>query len=175
MFTEMAAPRQGDNEEHPHLSKETRPRRICSRRTWRDRALIENTFYRNLVQFVIDAKAPLFYEMTDASEYANFSAHYNFVLIRDHYANNALRGLYFLHDFTHMLFYYPHDLSSVTEASSRMRSWQRSMPLRTRLRSLPTTACPDSGSECSPKDASSSTCCAIGALLQNPRYGLFTA
>lgn len=81
----------------------------------RDRALVDSAFYRALVQFVLDAKAPLFYEQSDPSEYANFSAHYNFVLIRNNYASEALRGLYFLHDFTHMLFYYPHDLSTVTE------------------------------------------------------------
>jgi hypothetical protein len=76
--------------------------------------LRDHPFYRNLVQFVIDAKAPVFYWQSDPSEHANFSAYYNFVLVRETYTNPVLRAMYFLHDFAHMLFYYPHDMASVT-------------------------------------------------------------
>lgn len=71
-------------------------------------------FYRNLIQFVLDAKAPVFYSQTDPSEYANFSAYYNWVLRRDTYTNPTMESMYFLHDFAHMLFDYPYDMTSVT-------------------------------------------------------------
>src|SRR3989344_5832118 len=80
-----------------------------------DTTLNTHPFYRNLVQFVLDSKAPLFYWQTDPSEHANFSAYYHFVLARDTYKDETIRSMYFLHDFTHMLFYYPHDVKSVTE------------------------------------------------------------
>jgi hypothetical protein len=81
-----------------------------------ERLLSEHPFYARLIQFVIDAKAPVFYRQTDPSEHANFSAYYNFVLARETYTNPTLRSMYFLHDFAHMLFYYPHDMTSVGQA-----------------------------------------------------------
>ena len=78
--------------------------------------LRDHSFYASLVQFVLDAKAPLFYLQSDPSEHANFSAYYNFILMRETYTNPTLRAMYFIHDFTHMLFYYPHDISSVSRA-----------------------------------------------------------
>jgi hypothetical protein len=78
--------------------------------------LREHPFYRRLVQFVLDAKAPLFYRQSDPSEHANFSAYYNFILMRETYTNPTLRAMYFVHDFAHMLFYYPHDVASVSRA-----------------------------------------------------------
>src|SRR5262249_26011209 len=42
--------------------------------------------------------------------------YYNFVLVRETYTNPTLRSMYFLHDFAHMLFYYPHDMTSVAQA-----------------------------------------------------------
>ncbi len=63
---------------------------------------------------MLDAKAPIFYWQSDRSEHANFSAYYNFVLVRETYTNPTLRAMYFLHDFAHLLFYYPHDMASVT-------------------------------------------------------------
>lgn len=71
-------------------------------------------FYRSLIQFVLDAKAPVFYSQTDPSEYANFSAYYNWVAMRDTYTNPTMESMYFLHDFAHMMFDYPYDLSSVS-------------------------------------------------------------
>jgi hypothetical protein len=79
-----------------------------------DDLLRASPFYRSLVRFVLDAKAPLFYSQSDPSEHANFSLYYNFILIRDTYTNPTLRAMYFLHDFVHLLFYYPHDMSAVT-------------------------------------------------------------
>lgn len=82
----------------------------------KDPLLIGNPFYKNLVQFVIDTKTPIFYEQSDESEYANFSAYYNYILTRNNYTNETFRGMYFLHDLTHMVFYYPYDTSSVSQA-----------------------------------------------------------
>jgi len=78
--------------------------------------LREHPFYCRLIQFVLDAKAPLFYRQSDPSEHANFSAYYNFILMRETYTNPTLRAMYFVHDFAHMLFYYPHDVASVSRA-----------------------------------------------------------
>ena len=75
----------------------------------------DNPFYRNLIQLIIDSKAPVFYYQSDESEHANFSGYYNFELIRETYENKTLRSMYFLHDFTHLLFYYPYDMTSVSE------------------------------------------------------------
>lgn len=71
-------------------------------------------FYRSLIQFVLDAKAPVFYSQTDPSEYANFSSYYNWVARRDTYQNVTMESMYFLHDFAHMMFDYPYDMSSVS-------------------------------------------------------------
>ncbi|MEO6327224.1 MAG: hypothetical protein ABIT01_13130 [Thermoanaerobaculia bacterium] len=80
-----------------------------------DPLIAEHPFYRRLIQFVLDGKAPLFYLQSDPTEFRNFSAYYHFILDRETYTNETLRSMYFLHDFTHMLFYYPHDVSSVTQ------------------------------------------------------------
>src|SRR5687767_11005890 len=54
---------------------------------FKEKRIKDHPFYRNLIQFVLDAKAPVFYEQTDASEYANFSAYYSWVLRRAGYTN----------------------------------------------------------------------------------------
>ena len=82
---------------------------------FKDERIKYHPFYQNLIQFVLDAKAPVFYEQTDKSEYANFSAYYNWVLRRDGYSNPTMESMYFLHDFAHMMFDYPYDMSSVSE------------------------------------------------------------
>ncbi len=80
-----------------------------------DPEIVNHPFYRRLIQFVLDGKAPLFYRESDPTEYRNFSAYYHFILDRQNYISATLRSMYFLHDFTHMLFYYPHDVSAVTQ------------------------------------------------------------
>ncbi|MDA2922746.1 hypothetical protein MYX07_05795 [Patescibacteria group bacterium AH-259-L07] len=82
---------------------------------FKEKLIVQHLFYRNLIQFVIDARAPIFYHQSDKSEHANFSTYYNFELTRDTYTSPTLQSMYFLHDFTHMLFYYPYDMSSVTQ------------------------------------------------------------
>jgi len=82
---------------------------------FKDERIKYHPFYQNLIQFVLDAKAPVFYEQTDPSEFANFSAYYNWVLRRAGYTNPTMESMYFLHDFAHMMFDYPYDMSSVSE------------------------------------------------------------
>ena len=77
--------------------------------------LTEHPFYSRMIRFVIDVKAPIFYRQSAPSEHASFSVYYNFVLLREGYANTTMRAMYFLHDFAHALFHYPHDVSSVTQ------------------------------------------------------------
>ncbi len=80
-----------------------------------EKLIAEHPFYRNLIQFVLDARSPIFYYQSGASEHSNFSTYYNFQLIRETYTSETLRSMYFLHDFVHALFYYPYDMSSVTQ------------------------------------------------------------
>ena len=53
-------------------------------------------FYKGLVDFVIDHRAPLFFEATEEYEYAHFTQYFNFVLMREHYANDYVSDI-FLH------------------------------------------------------------------------------
>ena len=82
---------------------------------FKESEIAQHDFYRRLIQFVLDAKAPIFYYQSEPSEYRNFSAYYNWVLLRDSYDHQTLESMYFLHDFCHMMFYYPHDMTSVTQ------------------------------------------------------------
>ena len=82
---------------------------------FKEKLIVEHPFYRNLIQFVVDSKAPIFYDQSDVSEHANFSNYYNFQLIRETYPNPTQETMFFLHDFTHMLFPYPYNVSAVSE------------------------------------------------------------
>ena len=77
--------------------------------------LTGHPFYSRMIRFVLDAKAPIFYRQSDPSEHKSFSVYYHFVLLRETYASPALRAMYCLHEFAHALFYYPHDLATVTQ------------------------------------------------------------
>ncbi len=63
-----------------------------------------NPFYRGLIDFIIDQRAPLFFEATQPYEYSHFTQYFNFVLIRTDYRNNLVRDMFFMHDFVHMVF-----------------------------------------------------------------------
>src|SRR3989344_482277 len=82
---------------------------------FKEKLIVEHPFYRNLIQFVVDSKAPIFYDQSDVSEHANFSNYYNFQLICETYPNPTQETMFFLHDFTHMLFPYPYNVSAVSE------------------------------------------------------------
>lgn len=75
----------------------------------------ETPFYANLVHFVADHYAPIFYKQTDRSEHFAFSGAYHFETRRQRYPNKARECLFWLHDFTHMLFPYAWDVYNVSE------------------------------------------------------------
>lgn len=72
-------------------------------------------FYRNLIDWVADHRAPIFYKISHPSEHFAFSGAYHFETRRERYPNATRECLFWLHDFTHMLFEYPHDLLDVSE------------------------------------------------------------
>lgn len=67
----------------------------------------ENDFYRGLIDFIIDNRTPIFFYASKDYEYAHFTQYFKWVLIRESYHNTYMKDLYFIHDFIHMLFYYP--------------------------------------------------------------------
>lgn len=78
----------------------------------------DHPFYRNLIDFVLCERAPLFYEISQRSEHFGFSGTYHFQTMRD-YADGAYQTLFYTHDFTHLLFEYPHDLRGWTAEQFR--------------------------------------------------------
>ncbi len=66
----------------------------------------EHPFYEKLIAFVINEKSPLFFTPHKDYERAHFTQYFNYYAIRP-YDNSALSTLYYIHDFTHMLFKYP--------------------------------------------------------------------
>jgi hypothetical protein len=75
----------------------------------------ETPFYRNLVNFIIDHRTPIFYTVSDAAEHFAFSGAYYFETRRQRYPNKTREQLFWLHDFTHMLFPYAHDVYETPE------------------------------------------------------------
>ena len=78
-----------------------------------EKLIANNEFYKKLIQFVIDHKAPLFYEMSDGLERNSFSSYCHFQPMRV-YSHETIRTMFFLHDFVHMLFDYPYDMARVS-------------------------------------------------------------
>jgi hypothetical protein len=78
--------------------------------------VFDSDFYRNLVLFVADHYAPIFYTQTDRSEHFAFSGAYHFETRRVQYPNRSRECLFWLHDFTHMLFPYAWDVYRKSEA-----------------------------------------------------------
>lgn len=67
-----------------------------------------NLFYRGLIEFVIEHRAPIFFSLTRDEEFSHFTQYFNAVLDRgSYYQNDFIRSMYFAHDFVHMLFYNP--------------------------------------------------------------------
>lgn len=73
------------------------------------------TFYANLIQFIVDNRSPIFYNISDPSEHFAFSGAYHFETRRERYPNKVRENLFWLHDFTHLLFPYSHDLWTTSE------------------------------------------------------------
>lgn len=74
----------------------------------------ENGFYRKLVTFIIDHRAPIFYTVSDKDEHFAFSGAYYFETRRQRYPDRTREQLFWLHDFTHMLFPYAHDVYEIS-------------------------------------------------------------
>ena len=71
-----------------------------------DRIFYNTPFYRNLVEWVVENRAPFFFHQSKPYEYAHFSQYWQGFLIRDGvYENATVQSMYYLHDFTHNLFY----------------------------------------------------------------------
>lgn len=83
----------------------------------------ETPFYRNLVNFIIDHRSPIFYTISDPSEHFAFSGAYHFETRRERYPNKTREILFWLHDFTHMLFPYAHDVYEVSEKEFFEQFW----------------------------------------------------
>lgn len=80
-----------------------------------DPLFLENTFYRNLIDYTIDCWAPIFYRVSHPSEHFAFSGAYHFETEREGYPNIFRRNLFWLHDFTHMMFSYQWDVYTISE------------------------------------------------------------
>src|SRR4051794_40458749 len=72
-------------------------------------------FYDNLIQFVLDQRAPIFYRISDPSEHFAFSGAYHFETRRERYPNKTREALFWMHDFAHLLFPFSHDLYDISE------------------------------------------------------------
>jgi hypothetical protein len=80
-------------------------------------------FYQNLVHFVLDNHAPIFYTVSDAVEHFAFSGAYFFETRRVRYPSKTREQLFWLHDFTHMLFPYAHDVYEISEKDFLAQFW----------------------------------------------------
>lgn len=83
----------------------------------------ETPFYRNLVNYVIDHHAPIFYTVSDKAEHFAFSGAYFFETRRTRYPSRTREQLFWLHDFTHMLFPYAHDVYEISEKDFLAQFW----------------------------------------------------
>ena len=83
----------------------------------------DTPFYRNLVHFILDHRTPIFYTVSDSSEHFAFSGAYYFETRRTRYPSKTREQLFWLHDFTHMLFPYAHDVYDITERKFLNQFW----------------------------------------------------
>lgn len=83
----------------------------------------DSPFYNNLIDFVLHTRTPIFYTISDPSEHFAFSGAYLFETRRERYPNKTREALFWMHDFTHMIFPYPHDLWKVSEAEFLNTFW----------------------------------------------------
>lgn len=66
----------------------------------------QHPFYSKLIRWVINNRTPAFFEASSDWEFAHFSQYFGLCLMRK-YDNPVVNDMYYLHDFAHMLFYYP--------------------------------------------------------------------
>lgn len=78
-------------------------------------SFLRHPFYNNLINYIINTRAPIFYTISDPSEHFAFSGAYHFETKRERYPNKFRENLFWIHDFTHLLFPYYHDVYNVSE------------------------------------------------------------
>jgi hypothetical protein len=71
----------------------------------------EHPYYRGLIDFIIDHRTPIFYEASEPCEYSHFTQYFNFTLMRGGYPNRFVEDMFFMHDFVHMVFNNPINLT----------------------------------------------------------------
>lgn len=82
-----------------------------------DERIKSHPFYRNLIDYVLVNRAPIFYDISEKREHFSFSGAYHFQTIRRYEdADNptARMSIFFLHDFTHSLFPLPQHAKGVS-------------------------------------------------------------
>jgi len=88
-------------------------------RAFPDARIYKDAFYSNLIDWIIDHRTPILYELTDASEYTNFSINFNWLLLRDYTETKLgsqplILSMYCLHEFSHMTHWLPTNLRDMT-------------------------------------------------------------
>lgn len=84
---------------------------------FQDKDLAEHPFYKNLILFICDNISPTYYDISDPDEHFAFSGAYHF-MTRRMYENKegskTRQSIFFLHDFSHLLFPYHHSVEGVS-------------------------------------------------------------
>lgn len=82
-----------------------------------DERIREHPFYKNLIDYVLLNRSPIFYDISEPREHFSFSGAYHFQTIRsydDVYNPETRRSIFYLHDFTHSLFPLPQNAREVS-------------------------------------------------------------
>jgi hypothetical protein len=94
-------------------------KRDVLKRAFPEPLITNNKFYNQLINWVMEHRTPLLYNQDHASEYANFSINFNWLLLRDYKDTTlgppaTILAMYALHEFTHMTYWLPTRLNELT-------------------------------------------------------------
>lgn len=68
----------------------------------------EDLFYGKVIDFIIENRTPMFFEMSNYKvERSHFTQSFGLFPMRDEYANPTTSGLFYLHDFMHLMMSFP--------------------------------------------------------------------
>ncbi len=84
---------------------------------FQDKDLIDHPFYHNLALFVCDHRSPVYYDISDHDEHFAFSGAYHFMtrrLYQGEFGQLTRQSIFFMHDFVHLLFPYPHNVQNTS-------------------------------------------------------------
>ncbi len=81
---------------------------------FREPLIRDHPFYANLIRWVADHRSPIFFDISDPSEHFAFSGAYHFESVRAYDGDITRQSIFLAHDFTHLLFPFPHDMRTVT-------------------------------------------------------------